>query len=241
MIVLPAMSDAQAASWHGLMEVYEHLPTGWTMIGGQMVHLHCAERGSFPPRPTDDIDAVIDVRAEPLMLNRFTETLTTIGFTADGISGDGLQHRWRRGKAQLDVLLPDGIGERAASRTGVTGSPTLPTPGGTQALHRSEPVEITVEGRVGSVLRPTLVGALIAKAAAHTSPGDSARQRHRYDFATLASLIAATDFRTETLRAKDRRRLTDMVAAVQADTDLTAAMPEAAEWMDRLARAAQLA
>lgn len=216
MIILPAMSDAQAASWHGLMDVYEHLSTGWTLIGGQMVHLHCAERGSFPPRPTDDIDAVIDVRAEPLMLNRFTDTLTDIGFAPDRISADGLQHRWRRDKAQLDVLLPDGIGERAASRTGVTGSPTLSTPGGTQALHRSEPVEITVEGRAGSILRPTLVGALVAKAAAHTSPGDSARQRHRYDFATLASLIAATDFRAETLSAKDRRRLSDMISVVLA-------------------------
>lgn len=111
MIILPAMRDAQAASWHGLMDVYEHLSTGWTLIGGQMVHLHCAERGSFPPRPTDDIDAVIDVRAEPLMLNRFTDTLTNIGFAPDRISADGLQHRWRRDKAQLDVLLPDGIGD----------------------------------------------------------------------------------------------------------------------------------
>lgn len=172
--------------------------------------------------------------------SRVTDTLTNIGFAPDGISADGLQHRWRRDKAQLDVLLPDGIGERAASRPGVTGSPTLSTPGGTQALHRSEPVEITVEGRAGSVLRPTLVGALVAKAAAHTSPGDSARQRHRYDFATLASLIAATDFRAETLSAKDRRRLTDMISAVLADVDLTAAMPGAAEWMDRLGRAAHL-
>lgn len=241
MIVLPPMSDAQAASWHGLMDVYQQLCAGWTMIGGQMVHLHCAERGSLPPRPTDDVDAVIDVRAEPTMLNRFTEILTAIGFAPDGISGDGLQHRWRRGNAQLDVLLPDGIGERAAARTGVTGSPTLPTPGGTQALHRTQAVDITVEGRAGAVLRPTLVAALIAKAAAHTSPGDSARQRHRYDFATLASLIAASDFRTETLTAKDRHRLSGMVTSVRADGELTAIMPDAAEWMDRLVRAARLA
>ena len=240
--ILPAMGDAQAASWHGLMDVYEHLPTGWTTIGGQMVHLHCAERESFPTA-TDRRHRRGDRRpgraahAEPI--HRHPDR---IGFTPDGdLRRLGLAHRWRRGSPQLDVLLPEGIGERAAARTGVTGSPTLPTPGGTQALHRSEPIEITVEGRIGSVLRPTLVGALIAKAAAHTSPGDSARQRHRYDFATLASLIAATDFRNDPLTSKDRRRLTDMVSAVQTDAELTAAMPDAAEWMDRLVRAAQLA
>ena len=46
MIVLPPMSVAQTASWHALLDVYERLPAGWTLIGGQMVHLHCAERGS---------------------------------------------------------------------------------------------------------------------------------------------------------------------------------------------------
>ena len=62
MIILPAMSAAQAASWHGVMDLYERLDHGWTLIGGQMVHLHCAEHGYAPPRPADDVDTVIDVQ-----------------------------------------------------------------------------------------------------------------------------------------------------------------------------------
>jgi hypothetical protein len=106
MIVMPAMSAAQAASWHGVMDLYERLDHGWTIVGGQLVHLHCAERGHVPPRPTDDIDTVIDVRAETTMLQ--TATLTNLGFTSGGVSAEGLQHRWIRNDAVLDVLLPDG-------------------------------------------------------------------------------------------------------------------------------------
>jgi hypothetical protein len=134
MIVLPPMPPEQTASWIGLLDLHERLPEGWTLIGGQVVHLHCAERGQFPVRPTNDADTVIDVRADPTMLATFTETLTDLGFRSAGISAEGLQHRWVRGEASIDVLLPDGIGERASRRSGVTGSPTLPTAGGTQAL-----------------------------------------------------------------------------------------------------------
>lgn len=138
MIVLPAMPPEQTASWLGLLDLHERLPDGWTLIGGQLVHLHCAERGQFPVRPTNDADTVIDVRADSTMLATFTRALTDLGFTSAGISAEGLQHRWARDDASTDVLLPDGIGERASLRQGVTGSPTVPAAGGTQARARGQ-------------------------------------------------------------------------------------------------------
>jgi hypothetical protein len=240
MIVLPAMSGPQAASWHGIMDLHERLDYGWTLVGGQMVHLHCAEREYAPPRPTDDVDTVIDVRTEANMLQIFTETLVGLGFTTDGISAEGIQHRWVRDEAVLDVLLPDGIGERAASRTGATGSPTIATPGGTQALDRSESVLVTVAGREGHVCRPSLVGALVMKAAAHTAVGDPAKGRHRSDFATLAALVAARDFRDVSLSKKDRKRLRDVLAATRADRAVMLDLDDAEENLNRLERAAKL-
>jgi hypothetical protein len=65
MIVLPAMPPEQTASWIGVLELYDRLNEGWTLIGGQLVHLHCAERGQFPVRPRNDVETVIDVRAPP--------------------------------------------------------------------------------------------------------------------------------------------------------------------------------
>ena len=172
------------------------------------------------PVAPNDADTVIDVRADPEMLATFTGVLSDLGFTSADISAEGLQHRWVRGDASLDVLLPDGIGERASLRPGVTGSPTLPTAGGTQALQRRETVAVTVADREGSVRRPNLVGALVGKAAALRNAGDPGLGRHRRDFVILAGLLTARDFRNEELTKKDRQRLRAMVTAVGKDRAL---------------------
>jgi hypothetical protein len=225
MIVLPAMPPEQTASWLGILDLHDRLSDGWTLIGGQ---------------PTNDADTVIDVRADPTILHTFTKTLTDLGFTSAGITAEGRQHRWKRGDASIDVLLPEGIGERASERHGVTGSPTLPTEGGTQALRRSETVAVTVDGREGFVRRPNLVGALVVKAAAHTNPGDLDPRRHRRDFVVLAGLITARDFADEDLTKTDRRRFGRMAKAIRADTELLLELPNATASIDRLVIAAQL-
>ncbi|MCL2542048.1 MAG: hypothetical protein FWE71_06235 [Nocardioidaceae bacterium] len=240
MIVLPAMPPEQAASWLGLLDLYERLADGWTLIGGQLVHLHCAERGQFPVRPTNDADTVIDVRADPTMLAKFTGVLADLGFISAGISAEGLQHRWIRGDASIDVLLPEGIGERSSRRPGVTGSPTLPTAGGTQALRRSETVRVSVAGREGSVRRPNLVGALVGKAAALSNAGDPGLGRHRRDFVLLTGLVTARDFRNEELSKKDRQRLRAMVVAVRKDRALLLEIPDAETSLARLTMAGEL-
>lgn len=240
MIVLPPMPPEQTASWLGLLELSERRPSGWTLVGGQLVHLHCAERFETAVRPTNDADTVIDVRADPAMLASFTAALVDIGFVAAGISAEGLQHRWSRGDASIDVLLPEGVGERARRRTGVTGSPTLSTAGGTQALERSATVRVTVAGRQGSIRRPTLVGALVGKAAALENSGDPARGRHRRDFLVLVRLLTARDFRDEELTTKDRRRLRRMISAVRQDEGLMVEFATADAALDRLVTAAGL-
>ena len=240
MIVLPAMPPEQTASWLGILDLYDHLRDGWTLIGGQLVHLHCAERGQFPVRPTNDADTVIHVRADPKMLYTFTKTLAGLGFESAGISAEGSQHRWVRGKASIDVLLPDGVGERASRRQGVTGGPTLPTTGGTQALQRSEVVAVTVDGREGSVWRPSLVGALVVKAAAHGNAGDPGVARHRRDFVVLAGLITAADFADEHLTRKDRQRLRLIVTAIENDRALLLEIPGVTAAIERLKVAARL-
>lgn len=231
------MLAAQTASWHALIDLCERHPDGWTLVGGQMVHLHCAEREYSPTRPTDDADAVIDVRADPHFHESFTTSLTDLGFTYQ-TSGEGLQHRWVMGDAQIDVLLPDGVGERSASRPGAGGGPTLTTAGGTQALHRSETVAVTVAGHQGHVRRPNLVGALVMKAAAH-SVGTDAR-RHRLDFVVLATILSARDFRDTPASTGDRRRLRAMLAAARKDDAVMLGVPDAAATLTRLELAARL-
>ena len=64
-VTMPAMGEAQKQSWQALMDLYERVNAGWTLIGGQLVHLHCAERGASPARPTNDIDTVVDIPGLP--------------------------------------------------------------------------------------------------------------------------------------------------------------------------------
>lgn len=240
MIVLPAMPEEQTASWLALLDLFGHLPDGWTLVGGQLVHLHCAERGRFPIRATNDADTIVDVRADPTILHTFTTALVDLGFRSAGISAEGLQHRWVREKATIDVLLPEGIGERAGARVGVTGSPTLSTKGGTQALQRSEVVEVNVDGREGSVRRPSLVGALVGKAAAQGNVGDHDPRRHRRDLVVLAGLVTARDFADAKLSKKDRQRLRGAVVAAEGDAELLLEIQGAAEALARLRLAADL-
>jgi hypothetical protein len=122
-VVLPAMRGAQEQAWAALLDVAERLPSGWCLVGGQMVHLHCVERGVVPPRPTDDADVALDVRSEPRMLATFTGVLVDLGFTSAGESLEGHQHRWVRDAAQIDALIPRHVGARAAAQRGAPGEP----------------------------------------------------------------------------------------------------------------------
>lgn len=238
-IQMPAMGIKQEQSWHALMDLFERLPEGWTLIGGQLVHLHCAERGAFPTRPTNDADAVVDVRASSDMLQKFTSALFEMGFRPD-TSGDGLQHRWLREEAQIDVLIPEGVGERAAARHGVGGAPSLEAPGTTQALARSRSVDVIVGDRTGSIIRPNLVAALVGKAAARTKiAADRAAARHCVDFVLMATLISARDFRETDLGSKDRQRLRSMVKICRGE-DAVLEVEGAHEALNRLERAADL-
>ena len=237
--LLPAMNVAQGQSWHALMDLYERVSTDWALIGGQLVHLHCAERGVSPTRPTNDADTVVDIRASQSMLATFTGALIDMGFKPE-ISGDGIQHRWRRDEAQLDVLIPEGAGVRATALTGAGGAPTIAAPGTTQALNRSEPVAILVEGRSGTVLRPNLVGALVGKAAARTEIAkDRTSARHCTDFVVLANLISARDFRETELSRRDRARLRKMLVVCRGDS-AAMSVENAPEALERLERAAKL-
>lgn len=226
-VALPAMSQGQRDGWHALLDLHDVMSTGWTLVGGQMVHLWCAERGVAPARPTDDLDAVLDVRANPAALMEFTTALADMGFAPDGETWNGHQHRWVRDEAQIDVLIPRWLGERAAKGKGAGGGTTLETPGAQQALDRTEEITVDAGGRLGIVRRPNLLGALVAKAAAHKVVLDKARRRHLTDFLVLTTMIEPQD-RVEEATARDRTYLESTLGALVVDGRAVASVEGAA-------------
>lgn len=130
-----------------------------------------------------------------------------MGFALQSISADGLAHRYTRtaepGPVVIDVLAPEGLGERADLTTTPPGR-TIEVPGGTQALSRTEKVTVVHEGRTGTIPRPTLLAAIAGKAAATALPGS---ERHCRDLALLCALIGDPFDTVDRMTRKDRQRL----------------------------------
>ena len=192
MLSLPVRLPAETIAWSALMDLSEFRRQGWTLVGGQMVHLLAWEHGEESPRVTTDADVVLDVRAYQSALRDVTQNLIESGFAEDGVSPDGIGHRYVHREtvdAKIDVLVPEGV--RAERYTTVTGARTIAAAGSVQALERSMRRKIEVGDRQGSVIRPDVHAALVGKAAAYQAEsGTSIAERHLRDFAYLVSLFA---------------------------------------------------
>lgn len=206
-ITLPVLPAPIDELWHDLLDLNDRLDVPWSLVGGQMVLLHALEHGEVPPQVSQDGDLIADIRAEPGALKLVVECLDALGFALQSISADGIAHRYIRPAVPrpvaIDVLAPEGLGERADLTTSPPGR-TIEVPGGTQALNRTEHVRVVHEGRTGTIPRPTLLAALVAKAAATALPGP---ERHYRDLALLCALVEDPFEMAERMSPKDRQRL----------------------------------
>lgn len=203
-VQLPTLPGHDDALWATLVELSDVRPGDWTLIGGQMVFLHGLEHDTAPPRVSTDLDILVNARIVSGAVAAFSAEIEGLGFELDGVSPEGIAHRYRRGTVSIDVLAPDGLG----SRTDLTTTPpgrTLQVPGGTQALARTEFVPVTTSTLTGRVPRPSLLGAIICKAVAVGV--DDAPDAQRLDLVFLLGLVDDPFELIDQLNATDRRRL----------------------------------
>lgn len=188
-VALPRLPDHQAYLWRTLLD-FEDLGQPWVLVGGQMTLLHCLQNGVTLTRPTDDGDIIVGVWTRRDALARTTRFLRERGFAEEKTS-DGYGYRFARGEKPhvtvIDVLLPEGLERQDNSPTTVSGCPGLSAPGANQALTRAERVPIVLNGYAGYVRRPTLLGAIVAKAHAYVVDGRD-EVRHAADLVTLAEI-----------------------------------------------------
>lgn len=207
-IALPPLIGGQAESWRALVELAPTFGDNWLLVGGQMVFLHEVERQATVVRPTDDVDVVVDIRAEPAGLTRFHSALGDAGFGQDAPGPERTAHRYRRGAAAIDVLAPDNVGKRAQLDLGV--GRTIEAPGTSQAFHRSGIVAVEIDGTTAEIRRPDIVGALLGKAAAVvkiSSQSAASRAKHLRDFDSLARLLGASDRQSAGLTKSELRMI----------------------------------
>jgi hypothetical protein len=209
-ITLPLLGAPTDQLWETLITLSKKTKrVPWMLIGGQMMLLHTLEHGREPLQVSQDGDAIADIRARPDALAAFVRTLESEGFASDGMSPDGLAHRYRHSTFNppvlVDVLAPDNVGQRANLTTTPPGR-TVEVPASTQALNRLEEVEVVLaSGRRGLVPRPDLLGAIIIKAGATTLA--ERRDRHFNDLALLCSLVDDPFEMREQMTTSDKRWL----------------------------------
>lgn len=203
-LLLPTLPGHDDALWDTLIELTELRPGEWTLIGGQMVYLHAIEHAATPPRVSTDLDVLVNARIVTGGVAAFVAAIELRGFHLEGTSPEGLAHRYRREGVSIDVLAPEGLGPHTDLTTTPPGR-TLQVPGGTQALTRTEMLPIHTTTAAGKVPRPSLLGAIVAKAAAVGV--DDAPDAQRLDLAFLLSLVEEPLDLATRMTPKDRQRL----------------------------------
>lgn len=205
MIKLPPLAQHDTELWKVLIEL-RAAHDGWTLIGGQMVFLLGLEHAEIPPRVSADIDLVADIRAQPPRLANLVAWLTSHGFSLGEPDPDGYAHRFTRDRLGVDVLAPDGAGERAARDTS-SSTRTPAISGGTYALSRSRDLDVTVEQNNGRIPCPDLAGALVVKSRAALVDRRLGPDRHLRDLGFLYSLVSDPIAVRDTLGPRNQARL----------------------------------
>ncbi len=222
---LPAFAGSSDI-WATLIELSAGGHPEWTLVGGQMVMLHAAEHSVPPLRVSRDIDVVVNARVVTAALRGFVSGITKSGFQLAGASPDGVAHRYTRGGASIDVLAPEGLGPRTDLTTTPPGR-TIQAPGGTQALARTELVPVEHAGQRGLIPRPSLLGAVVMKAAA--AAVDDAPQAHQQDLALLLSLVPDPGAMAAEMTRTDRVRLRGVAIGEPSHAVWELLPPEAAD------------
>lgn len=155
-------NDEVRLIWDTFLDLASKLGSAdWVLVGGLMVQLHAIEKGQTT-RPTTDVDLLGDARKRPSATALIAEVLDRVGNLMDTTSQrEVLGLRWNANGVPIDVLAPDGLKDRAKTSGQLE---TLSIPGGTQALKRSERVEVILDGREPAIVRrPDLLGAILLK------------------------------------------------------------------------------
>jgi hypothetical protein len=189
------------------------------VVGGQMVAIHAALAGVDAPRVTDDGDVVVDVRSAGRdSIGHVARTLVDIGFSV--LSSSDNVTRFVRGDATIDLLAPEGL---AGEATTIAPGRAVQAPGATQAIARRGPVSVDWVDGATTINCPSLLGAIVAKAAGSqeiVSLTRDERHKHQGDFVFLLSLATIVDpeeIDPAELTTKDRKRLRTAIAPILDD------------------------
>lgn len=201
-IEIPELGDQRHRLWCDLIDLAAAYPGAWTIIGAHMVALYGWGAG-VQSRPSEDVDVLVNVRLATSGTEQVSQFLRERDYELE-ITDSVLAHLFRRGAAQVDVLAPDGLSERANLQT-LRPLRTVRVPGGTQALKRSSLVIVRSRGVEGALPLPNLLGAILVKVRAIEK--DDLPDAQRGDVALLLQLVENPDELAEDLSRTEKKWL----------------------------------
>jgi predicted nucleotidyltransferase len=201
MIRIEPTGAAETALWRATLEVADlFADVPWVIIGAQMIMLLEREQDVTSGRTTQDLDAIVDVRAVVGGSRTAAGRLTGAGYEPSAEH----PHRFVRGADQVDLLAPDHLGPNVDLTT-VPPMTTVAIPGGSRALATRRLLDVDVTGVGAAQLPvPSVAGAIVLKVHAW-----QARQASRdaEDLVRLLDLVQDVDEVRGALKPAERRRL----------------------------------
>lgn len=176
--------------WTKALELAEAFGSedNWTLVGGLMVQLHAVEHNS-DSRLTSDIDVLGDSRKRPSMTQKLARILKDRGgaIAMPPRSNKDLGYKFEIDGEIVEVLGSEGV---TANPKTIGSSTTFQVPGGTQALRRTEVVQVSLDGQATVALRrPNLLGAILIKARVVAKKRREKFESDRQDVILLLSLV----------------------------------------------------
>lgn len=180
----------------------------WALVGGLMVQLHAFEH-SRASRLTTDIDFLGDSRRRPPMTEQMAGVLVKRGgeMALPPVGSENLGYRFDVDGATIEILGSEGVRHDPKTLGAFT---TFQVPGGTQALARTEIVQVSLDGASPvEIRRPSLLGAILIKARVVVRRRDKF-ESDRQDLIRLLSFVENPRELAGDIRKSERRWLRDV-------------------------------
>lgn len=205
--------------WPRAFEIATSLPVDrWALVGGLMVQAHAMAHEVETNRVTTDVDATVRIQAGVYSYTEAAAVLTELGYTVD--DSTDLAYRFLRSSEKVDLMVADH--ERPAPRH--SRRTVMAVTGGQQALSRIQKVYCDVKGSEIALPVPTVHGALVLKAAAHTVDSRD-RDRHLEDAVTLLACIVDIEPIMKDLHGSDRKRIEHIIRAIDSQPLVATRVP----------------
>lgn len=186
---------------------------GLTLVGGLMVAVHGRRAGVVMRRSTDDMDALVDFRADRGSLAAVAAALRGLGFELTEGRREPAYRFVNRDGRKVDIMvadhLPSGMRPRLALRDAFV------APAGQQAINRRDTYTLTFNGGASVTLGvPDELGSIVAKGAAFVADQRD-RGRHLDDAAVLFACVTdASEFDYDGMSRNDRRRIRVLIEQI---------------------------